>query len=508
MLPHLLAMLDGERGGVDARIANALNVVVEQLGLESAYVSRFVLGQSRITHVAGTPLPAAALVPMDVPDTICRLVATGAIETLVLDTAVHPLLATHPHVETFAIGTYAGVPLVVDGDIVGAVCAIASTPSPELGDRDADRLATVGEFIGRVLTRAERRFDEANQRPGGPDETHVQHLAQVVAEGKDLESLTRPLLELMHTSTGLESTYLTFVDWAGDRQQIVHSFNTGRLAIPEGLSVPWGDTLCRRAMDAGTSYTRDVPRIWGDSEAARRLGIQTYVSVPITDADQGLIGTLCGASSASIDLNEQHLMTMQLFGLVLAEKISRDRAEHRQQERAHLLAQYTGPLRRKDSEDPLTGLPNRCGIHEWLSAVIPTLRPGAEQLALAFIDVDGFAELQGRYGPQAGDDVLRQIADALVTVARSHDLQGRLDGHQFVTAAVLAPNDAVFGEWSYQQRNAATVVHRPAEALSGDELPVTASVGVITVVDPGTDVDQALLVAEHAMERRKARLAV
>ncbi len=174
---------------------------------------------------------------MPVQDTICRLVATGALPTLVTDLAVDPVLAERPHVEKFGIGTYAGVPLVVDGDIVGAVCAVATKPLPSLNERDAARLATAGEFIGQILTRAQRRSEGEDHRPEHSPparEQRVQELAQVVAGGEDLESLTRPLLELLHTSTGLESTYLTFVDWAGDRQQIVHSLNTGQLTIPKG----------------------------------------------------------------------------------------------------------------------------------------------------------------------------------------------------------------------------------------------------------------------------------
>ncbi len=167
--------------------------------------------------------------------------------------------------------------------------------------------------------------------------------------------------------------------------------------------MPWSDTLCRRAMDAGTPYTRDVPLVWGDSQAARALGIQTYVSVPITDSDQALIGTLCGASSTSVDLDDQHMMTMQLFGRVLAEQISRERSDRRRQDRAYLLAQHTDLLRSPDGTDPMTGLPNRLGIEEWLAAVIPTLQVGMEQLALAFIDVDGFTNLAVTHGSDAGE---------------------------------------------------------------------------------------------------------
>lgn len=58
---------------------------------------------------------------------------------------------------------------------------------------------------------------------------------------------------------------------------------TGALEIPEGLDIPWSDTVCRRSLDQGVAYTDDVPRVFGDSPAARDLGLQTYAGVPVRE---------------------------------------------------------------------------------------------------------------------------------------------------------------------------------------------------------------------------------
>ncbi len=103
---------------------------------------------------------------------------------------------------------------------------------------------------------------------------------RVVAEERPgLEVLARRLLELLGRITGLESTYLTMVDWGKDLQHILYSLNTGDLVIPEGLQVEWSDTLCRRALDGGPTCTSDVLAIYPDSAAARELGMTTYVTV-------------------------------------------------------------------------------------------------------------------------------------------------------------------------------------------------------------------------------------
>ena len=104
----------------------------------------------------------------------------------------------------------------------------------------------------------------------------LNQLAESAAEARDLEGLTRPLLEVLEAVTGMESTYLTTIDLDRGVQNILYARNSAQMQIPEGLSVPWADTLCKRALDEGRPYTGDVSGCWGDSEAARALGIRTY----------------------------------------------------------------------------------------------------------------------------------------------------------------------------------------------------------------------------------------
>ena len=68
-------------------------------------------------------------------------------------------------------------------------------------------------------------------------------LVSAVSESENLESLVRPLLGLLESVSGLESTYLTTIDLKRNIQQIVFARNTQSLNIPEGLEVPW-ETRC------------------------------------------------------------------------------------------------------------------------------------------------------------------------------------------------------------------------------------------------------------------------
>ena len=128
----------------------------------------------------------------------------------------------------------------------------------------------------------------------------LQTLSERVTQARDLESLTRPLLEMLEAVTGLESTYLTQIDVEQGTQSIRYAKNANEVAglqIPEGITVDWSDTLCRRAIDEGRLFTDNVTECWGDSQAARAMGIRTYLSSPVRTSTGSLYGTLCGAST-------------------------------------------------------------------------------------------------------------------------------------------------------------------------------------------------------------------
>ena len=140
-----------------------------------------------------------------------------------------------------------------------------------------------------------------------------------------LEALCRPLLDLLQRISGLDSVYLTEIDWAQQRQRIRFAHNHGQNRVTEGFNLPWRDTLCRRALDEGIRLETNVPRRWPDSAAARELGIKTYVSTPARLGDD-VLGTLCGISAESHEVPAQVLDVMTMFARLLADQIGRERA--------------------------------------------------------------------------------------------------------------------------------------------------------------------------------------
>jgi diguanylate cyclase (GGDEF)-like protein len=107
--------------------------------------------------------------------------------------------------------------------------------------------------------------------------------------------------------------------------------------------------------------------------------------------------------------------------------------------RAELDAQriISDQLRHQATHDPLTGLPNRAAVFDWLSAALAS-GPGT-RAGLCYLDLDGFKGINDRYGHEAGDELLVAVASRIGETARAYGaLAGRVGGDEFVVVAEAA----------------------------------------------------------------------
>ena len=199
----------------------------------------------------------------------------------------------------------------------------------------------------------------------------------------------------------------------------------GDLQIPEGLSVPWSDTLCRRALEEGRMCTSDVSQCWPDSDAARQLGIQTYVSAPVRTDEGMLLGTLCAASAQQHQIAPQAESVLKLFSNVIANFLERELLMEQLHAANVRLMSYA-------LTDTLTGLPNRRALYEELERLEKrALREGGSVL-VGVIDLDGFKGINDTYGHQQGDVFLQEVSRRLAGTLRTSDMLGRIGGDEFV----------------------------------------------------------------------------
>ncbi|MES2609419.1 MAG: sensor domain-containing diguanylate cyclase [Pseudomonadota bacterium] len=319
-------------------------------------------------------------------------------------------------------------------------------------------------------------------------------LSDSVVQAKTLEALTRPLLEMLEKVTRLESTYLTTIDFKRALQHVLYSRNTHKMEIPEGLTVPWGDTLCYRALKEGRMFTADVQGCWGDSEAAAALGIQTYVSMPVRLSDGAVYGTLCAASAQRAELPPETEKMLQLFAGLIAQQVEREQLLEELQRKNELLSTMA-------LVDSLTGLPNRRAVFDELERLQARARRSNGQVMVAFLDLDGFKQVNDMHGHEAGDALLCTIAAQLRQALRESDYVGRFGGDEFVFVGPgpQKGQDAAEAVRGLRQRLEDATVCRVT--LSGQrtlDYP-GASVGVICADPAECTSDLAIRYADEAM---------
>ena len=154
-------------------------------------------------------------------------------------------------------------------------------------------------------------------------------LEEAARNGSDLESLARGLLARLSDLTGLSSTYLAETRLTVDEQYIVFSCNRSDLFhIPEDVTLPWSEGVCRFVVEGGPHYTSDAQKQFPSSSVARLLEIRTFVSYPVFTAEGRFFGTLCGASKEQVEIEEQILELMRECARLIGQRLRADVAAH------------------------------------------------------------------------------------------------------------------------------------------------------------------------------------
>ncbi|MGE8063581.1 sensor domain-containing diguanylate cyclase [Pseudomonas sp. NPDC089569] len=329
-------------------------------------------------------------------------------------------------------------------------------------------------------------------------------LSDTIPKAQTLEQLTRPLLALLSRVTGMESTYLTTIDTDEGVQRIEFARNIGDMVIPEGLVVPWTDTLCKRALDENRMYSDNVTECWGDSEAAAALGIRTYVSAPIRSQDGQVLGTVCAASSDQVARSAEVEPLLMLLSGLLGYSLERGRLVER-------LQAANAELTKLALTDPLTGLSNRRAILNDAARLFALAQREDKYILMGVVDLDGFKTINDTHGHLAGDQLLRGVAAQLQHALRTSDIIGRTGGDEFIVIALGTPSEHPDPE--KDRRHAAELLQERLSKATigryelgdglGDIQYTGASVGVVAVKPGSMTVDEATKLADREMYKVK-----
>ena len=148
--------------------------------------------------------------------------------------------------------------------------------------------------------------------------------------------------------------------------------------------------------------------------------------------------------------------------------------------------------------DPLTGLPNRTLLRDRVHVALASAQRNQRQLALCFLDLDHFKNINDSLGHQAGDALLKQVAERLGAGLREQDTVARIGGDEFVLLLTDADTTGV----AHVAEHLLEEVSQPYH-IENYQFSITLSIGIAMYPQNGEDFDTLARCADSALYRSK-----
>ncbi len=417
---------------------------------------------------------------------VCQYVVAGAAPLAIDDLSEHARLRDLPALRDGGLRAYAGTPICVAGQPVGALCVAQPTPRAW----EAQDLAMLGDFAGAIASEIALRIAACDlQRANGVVEDH-NRIHELIARDAPLEDVLRevvlsienfdprlrgsvllldPVLRTIHhgAAPSLPASYIAQIEG------LVIGPDVGSC----GAAAHHGAEVISPDLDADPKWTAFLP-------LTHEHGLRHCWSFPVLGAAGDVLGTFGVYGTEPRSPSEQHRGFLRDAARLAGIAIERQRA--------------TEELVHRATHDPLTGLPNRRLLFDRLTHALARARRSGTTLAVLFVDLDRLKLVNDTLGHDVGDEVLREIAERVAGCVRPGDTVARFGGDEFIIVAEdIEPDDAA--------AIADRVVRSVAEAGAGgaDGLTPTASVGLTVIAGGEADAHEAVRRADEAMYTAK-----
>jgi diguanylate cyclase (GGDEF)-like protein len=243
-----------------------------------------------------------------------------------------------------------------------------------------------------------------------------------------------------------------------------------------------------------------IPNGARQAAAAARSSTQRPRGAPQGGAADSAAARLEQALSALAALNRALAMSQQRLKAAEQRIETLGKRDSRIRQRFLRLVQEAAQVRHVAYHDELTGLPNRSLLFDRFTQAVAQAARQDTQVALLFLDLDGFKRVNDRFGHAAGDRLLQQVAGRLSACIRASDTACRYGGDEFV---VMLPEVD-------RRESAAAVVEKIRAGLAapfvveGTTIALTASIGLAVYPIDGRNYRDLIHQSDIGMYRRKA----
>ncbi|MDE1982685.1 MAG: diguanylate cyclase, partial [Betaproteobacteria bacterium] len=397
-------------------------------------------------------------------------------------------------------------PVWLDGQVAGAFALTGQVPGTPASEA-LELLEFCAAMTGTVLRYAQMRTLEAAQRRALTHNLHfnamLAQVNQVITEAQYPHELFQAVCDIAVKHGQFKLAFIGVPDSQRRMRCIASAGDTDYL---EGLTVSIdpdvtegqgsiGRCWRERAVQYNQSFT-GAPHLQPWLERARRCGLGANAIIPILRS--GVVRAVL-----SVYHEEENIFDESLRGLLeelaldvargLEHIVLRRRLEHEQHKQQYLSV-----------HDALTGLPNRFALEHHFPGALARARKDHTVLAVGLADLDDFKSVNDLYGQEAGDLLLKMLAQRLRATVSDTDLVARSGGDEFVFVVEgLLRYDDLYPR--LEELGAA--ISDPIEVPGVGPVTLKASLGLTFYPDDSGDGGQLLRHAFEAMHGLKAHKA-
>jgi diguanylate cyclase (GGDEF)-like protein/putative nucleotidyltransferase with HDIG domain len=325
-------------------------------------------------------------------------------------------------------------------------------------------------------------------------------LSSIAAARQEAQSLFE-LIQLLGNSLSLSETLSVFAArlirlvpfdtlaiYVVRNDRLVPEFVVGEeMRLYSTLEIPMGSGLSGWAADNSQSILNGIPSLEFSyqNDPDRYSKLQSALVVPLVGSS-GVVGVLSLYRAARESFTSDQLRILQAINSKVSISVE-NAIKYRQVENSA-------------TTDYLTGLPNARSLFLHLDRELARCGRSGETLAVLVCDLDGFKQVNDRFGHLSGNKVLSIVAAGLKECCREYDYVARMGGDEFVVIVPgLLPQAAHHKVAEFLQ-----VARQASRAVCGEEI-LSISVGEAYYPKDGKDAEQLLVEADRRMYRSKRR---
>jgi two-component system, cell cycle response regulator len=372
------------------------------------------------------------------------------------------------------------VPLVVGNEVAGVINV--ESPRPNAFTEEHEKLLTVLGAQAALAIAAHRANQKLQERIVQLNALY--QVSQLATNRENFDDILTEILRIAETVLPEGRGAILLIDSDSGKLRLAASI--GYREEVQDLEIAIGEGVTGRAAESGKvvvvdDLSQEADYIPGVS------GALSEIAIPLT-VKGSVIGILNSESVRPKAYSKANIPTLSLIAQQAAVVLRTARLHEE--------------TRRLASTDHLTGLWNRRHLLEQLELNLSRARRFKEQLAVVFIDLDHFKDINDRYGHSVGDATLERIGRALGESIREPDLIGRMGGEEFAVILIQCGWERAFQVAERLRQEVKNLRIKPRDEY---DVRLSLSAGISVFPDDASTMENLFRQADAALYEAKTQ---